>query len=52
MSYSEAQLREAVDAVFNKFDKDHSGYLDTAEVTELINAALTHMSAGRQVSAQ
>lgn len=52
MSYSDQQLRDAVDAVFNQFDADKSGSLDSTEVASLINAALTHMNAGRQVSQQ
>lgn len=42
MSYSDEQLRQAVDAVFDKFDTDHSGSLDPQEVHKLINAALSH----------
>ena len=52
MSYSDQQLRDAVDAVFVQFDTDHSGSLDPTEVGNLINAALKHMNAGRQVSQQ
>jgi Ca2+-binding EF-hand superfamily protein len=52
MSYSDQQLRDAVDAVFGQFDADKSGSLDANEVGNLINAALKHMSAGRQVSQQ
>lgn len=52
MSYSEAQLREAVDAVFGHFDKDGSNTLDQGEVLALINAALDKMGAGRQASQQ
>jgi Ca2+-binding EF-hand superfamily protein len=50
MSYSDQQLRDAVDAVFNQFDADKSGYLDSNEVANLINAAFTHMKAGKKVS--
>ena len=52
MSFSDQQLRDAVDAVFNQFDTDKSGYLDSTEVSNLINAALKHMCAGKQVSQQ
>jgi Ca2+-binding EF-hand superfamily protein len=52
MSYSDQQLRDAVDAVFTQFDADKSGHLDANEVGNLINAALKHMNAGRQVSQQ
>ncbi len=52
MSYTDQQLRDAVDAVFAKFDTDNSNSLDANEVGSLINAALKHMNAGRQVSPQ
>ena len=48
MSYSDQQLRDAVDAVFGQFDKDGSNTLDPNEVANLINAALAQMNAGRQ----
>ena len=50
MSYNDDQLREAVDAVFDKFDADGSHTLDRGEVCNLVNAALQHMGAGRQAS--
>lgn len=50
MSYSDQQIREAVDAVFGQFDTDKSNSLDANEVRNLINAALNHMKANRQVS--
>jgi Ca2+-binding EF-hand superfamily protein len=50
MPYTDQQLRDAVDAVFVQFDKDNSNSLDQSEVAQLINAALTHMTAGRKVS--
>jgi Ca2+-binding EF-hand superfamily protein len=50
MSYSDEQLRAAVDAVFSKYDTDNSQSLDANEVTNLINDALKHMKANRQVS--
>jgi Ca2+-binding EF-hand superfamily protein len=50
MSYSDAQLNEAVNAVFKQFDKDNSGTLDAAEVTALINAALKNMNANRNAT--
>ena len=48
--YSDAQLRAAVDAVFGKYDSDNSGSLDSNEVYNLINDALNHMKANRQVN--
>ena len=50
MSISDEKLREAVDAVFNKYDTDGNNSLDCNEVHCLINDALAHMKAGRQVS--
>ena len=50
MSYSDQQLRDAVDAVFNKYDTDKSNSLDANEVYNLINDALTHMKSNRKVT--
>lgn len=50
MSYSDAQLKAAVDAVFGKYDSDNSNTLDGNEVFNLINDALKHMNANRQVT--
>ncbi len=50
MPYTDDQLRQAVDAVFNQFDADKSGLLDPSEVFALINTALQHMKANRQAS--
>ena len=50
MSYSDEQLRQAVDAVFDKFDTDKSNSLDEQETMNLINAALGQMNACRQLS--
>lgn len=52
MSYNDDQLRDAVDAVFGQFDQDGSNTLDQGEVANLINAALNHMNAGRQCTAE
>lgn len=52
MSYSDDQLRQAVDAVFSKYDKDGSNTLEIAEVGALINDALAQMKSGRQASPQ
>lgn len=43
MSYSDQQIRDAVNAVFQAYDKDNSGSLDSTEVGSLINDALKHM---------
>jgi Ca2+-binding EF-hand superfamily protein len=50
MSYSDQQLREAVDAVFHKYDTDNSNSLESGEVLSLINDALNHLKANRQVT--
>ncbi len=50
MVYTDEQLRQAVDAVFNQYDTDKSQSLDRNEVVNLINAALQQMGANRQAS--
>ena len=50
MSYNDQQLRDAVDAVFGKYDTDKSNSLDANEVYNLINDALTHMKSNRKVT--
>ena len=50
MSYSEDDLRNAVNAVFDAYDTDKSGTLESNEITKLINDALKHMGQNRQVS--
>ena len=52
MSYSDDDLRNAVNAVFDAYDKDKSGTLEANEITQLINDALKHMGQGRSVSTQ
>jgi Ca2+-binding EF-hand superfamily protein len=52
MSYSDNDLRAAVDAVFGAYDKDNSGSLDASEVTNLINDALKQLGPNRSVSKQ
>ncbi len=52
MSYSDDDLRNAVNAVFDSYDKDKSGTLEDNEITLLINDALKHMGQGRQVTKQ
>ena len=50
MSYTDQQLKDAVDAVFQQFDNDKSGTLEADEVSKLINAALKQMNANRTAS--
>lgn len=50
MPYTDEQIKQAVDAVFATYDTDKNNSLDATEVGNLINAALKHMIAGRQVT--
>jgi hypothetical protein len=50
MSHSDADLKNAVNSVFDLYDKDKSGTLEAVEITNLINDALKHMKQNRQVS--
>jgi Ca2+-binding EF-hand superfamily protein len=50
MVYTDDQLRQAVDAVFAKYDTDGSQSLDANEVFNLINDALAHLKANRKVT--
>jgi Ca2+-binding EF-hand superfamily protein len=52
MVYTDQQLKDAVDAVFEQFDKDGSNTLDSHEVGNLINAALSNMKVKRQATQQ
>jgi hypothetical protein len=47
MSYSDDELRNAVNAVFDAYDTDKSGTLEPLEITKLINDALKHMGQKR-----
>jgi Ca2+-binding EF-hand superfamily protein len=50
MSYSDDDLRNAVNAVFDAYDADKSGTLEKNEITKLINDALKHMGQDRVVT--
>lgn len=50
MSYSNETLRAAVDAIFVKYDKDKSGYLDIDEVLGLMNDVLKQINSNRQLT--
>lgn len=50
MSYTDQQLRDAVDAVFSQFDTDGSNTLDAKETFNLINAAFKHMGGTKTVT--
>ena len=47
MSYSDEELRNAVNSVFDAYDEDKSGTLEANEITKLINHALKHMKQNR-----
>ena len=50
MNFSDEDLRNAVNIVFDIYDKDKSGTLGSNEVTTLINDALKHMNQNRNVT--
>lgn len=50
MPYTDSQLKEAVDKVFEKYDANKSGMLERGEATNLINDALKNMNSTRKVS--
>ena len=50
MNVTDEQLRNAVDAVFAKYDTDNSQSLDSTEVFNLITDALAHMKSSRQIT--
>ena len=52
MGYTDDQLRQAVDAVFQQFDKDNSGYLDQQETYNLICAAMKHLDPNKPAPTQ
>lgn len=50
MSYSDQQLRDAIDAVFSIYDTDKSQTLEFAEVKKLINDAYKKLKNNREVT--
>ena len=52
MSYNEADLAKAVEAVFKSCDADNSGTLEAQQVANLINDALKQMHQSRKVTQQ
>lgn len=46
---SDDQLRQAIDAIFNKYDVDKSGTLEGAEIFSLINDAFKSLGRNREV---
>lgn len=49
---SDDQLRQAIDAIFNKYDTDKSGTLEENEIFNLINDAFKSLGRNREVSQQ
>ena len=46
------QLRQAIDAIFNKYDTDKSGTLEDNEIFNLINDAFKSLGRNREVTQQ
>ena len=46
------QLRQAIDAIFNKYDTDKSGTLEDNEIFNLINDAFKSLGRNKEVSQQ
>jgi Ca2+-binding EF-hand superfamily protein len=49
---TDEQLRQAIDAIFNKYDADQSGTLEDNEIFALINDAFKSLGRNKQVSQQ
>lgn len=49
---SDEQLRQAIDAIFNKYDTDKSGTLEEEEIFNLIRDAFKSLGRNREVSPQ
>ncbi len=49
---TDEQLRQAIDAIFNKYDVDQSGTLEDNEIFSLINDAFKSLGRNKQVSHQ
>lgn len=50
MSINEADLRQAIDALFDQYDKDKSGLLEATEISALINNSLKNLMASQTVT--
>lgn len=46
------QLKQAIDAIFNKYDTDRSGTLEENEIYNLINDAFKSLGRQREVTQQ
>ena len=49
---SDEQLRQAIDAIFSKYDTDKSGTLEDNEINNLINDAFKSLGRNREVTQQ
>lgn len=49
---SDEQLKQAIDAIFTKYDKDRSGTLEENEIYELIKDAFKSLGRSREVTQQ
>lgn len=49
---SDEQLRQAIDAIFNKYDADNSGTLEDKEIFCLISDAFKSLGRNKEVGAQ
>lgn len=47
---TDEQLRQAIDAIFNKYDTDKSGTLESNEIFNLISDAFKSLGRNREVS--
>ena len=50
MSYTDAQLKQIVDALFQRFDKDGSKDLDREEVADLLACSYKYMKLSQKPS--
>jgi len=50
MTYTDIQIREAVDVVFQRFDKDGNNLLDQSEIKDFLGYALKKMHSTRPPS--
>ena len=44
------QLRQAIDFIFNRYDKDHNNVLDYAEVKEVVTDAFKNVNNAREIT--
>ena len=44
------QLRQAIDFIFNRYDKDHNNVLDYQEVKEVVSDAFRNVNNAREIT--